>query len=792
MFIFYQSQVPIPIPLFYDELALEYKGIEDLEFQTHVRFPQPKLDPMEMIRLIGELQKFFADKNNLLDPDLPLDHIDPKFTLGANFLCLPKYLGGDLLGKRTDIGSMTLYQLLAHLLNGLKTFSVNQLIRAIPMEKRAGTRAVSFLGMIHQAQWLITTPGEFTQEAYTRLNLASAEKTEALSILPDRSSDDEEGLALFLKGTGAVAATQTEALFALSGSQQAVATGFRISGALAGGLAPYRMSGMVKVDPRQTAPFTVSGECEFRLLDTPMLIAEIGYDDRGLTFSGQMHLFPANPVLKAQGAVNGRFNPDEANITGRIEFRLGTHFELTGAAVLITPDRFSVAGIYCQQSVAFDVQKKGQGLRFSAGLSPLNAGAILSITGPSTKGGPNLILDVEADKSPVATLQGRVQLLGVDRQATVALTAAGVAFNAKGKIFGQYQAVLEVKTSTDLLNTAGITVTATMQNDFIGKTQSAVGQGLKNLGRQSAQKVRQAQQQVDKARKALDRILEQIDQKAKRIEQELTAELQEAQQQLHQAQARVDQIQAKLNDTQTQVNKAKDDAVAVMNQAQKKVDDLKKDIKKVADRIKVLKSRLAKCKPHEVIKKGQISAEIAQREAEKAALVTAKNTATQALNAAKAVVHQATQAASQAIAAVNNELSAVKQQLNPAKKKLADAQKALANISRDARLASLNTVKKAKDAALKQATAALNQIKKIEKAGLALDAFIQHHGMNKVFRIQSAAFSGQLASIHAGRVSMTIRYRLMNGMIKTMTVLFDFNHPAQSANEIADAAMKAA
>ncbi|VAX37692.1 hypothetical protein MNBD_UNCLBAC01-2133, partial [hydrothermal vent metagenome] len=182
MFIFYHARVPIPIPLFYDELGIEYKGIEDIEFQTHVHFPQPRLDPMEMIKLLGELQKFFADKDYLFDTSKPLKNIDPTFTLGANYIRLPKYLSGKMLGKKTKIGSISLYLVFAHLLNGMKTFSVNRLMQAVPIKYRLGTQTIDFLAMTYQVKWLITTPDEFSKGAYKKLNLNASDQNGVLKI----------------------------------------------------------------------------------------------------------------------------------------------------------------------------------------------------------------------------------------------------------------------------------------------------------------------------------------------------------------------------------------------------------------------------------------------------------------------------------------------------------------------------------------------------------------------------------------------------------------------------------
>ncbi|VAW45752.1 hypothetical protein MNBD_GAMMA03-1270, partial [hydrothermal vent metagenome] len=785
MFIFYHARVPIPIPLFYDELGIEYKGIEDIEFQTHVHFPQPRLDPMEMIKLLGELQKFFADKDYLFDTSKPLKNIDPTFTLGANYIRLPKYLSGKMLGKKTKIGSISLYLVFAHLLNGVKTFSVNRLMQAVPIKYRLGTQTIDFLAMTYQVKWLITTPDEFSKGAYKKLNLNASDQNGVLKILPKQSSVNEEGVAVFLKGTGTIAnSVQINSTFALFGSGTEVATGFETNFDVAKKLIHFRLKGLAKVAPKESTPFQVTGLVELKFLNSSIMKGTIGFDNNGLTLSGQMNMFPVNPVLNVKGLMRGQFSENALSLSGDVKFQVAQYFILSGAAAQITHEKISISGTSYNQTFIMSVQKITNGVRLSAGLSAIKAGSIFQITGPSPKGGPNLSMNVILNKSPIITLKGSVNLLNIKSQTQIVLSPTGYDFKISGKVFNVYSADLQVKTSIDLLKTNLIAVTAEMKNDFFTVVQSSVGQKVKGLSDQAVKKVDQAQKQINLAQKEVDKIIKQIQQKIKQIENEIKSKERQAQNKVNNAKKVVNQFKTKLNNIKKQVNRQKNDALKIKNKAQVQINSLRKDIQRSKNRIKALKRSLSKSKVYQVLKRSQLGAQIAAEETKKAGLIASRNTANQALNMAKKSLQQAVKVANQAINLADNKLSGVQAVLTQATKSLANIRKLFNTISRDIRVRTLSNVKKSKDTLLAQAKKGLTQVKVAQKKLLNVSTFVSRNSTQNIFRITSAGFSGKLNVLQSAKVTMTLKYQLMNGPNRTLRIPFDFKNPSSSLNAI--------
>src|SRR5205814_2112718 len=122
------------------------------------------------------------------------------FSLQNNYLQLPEYLGGGMLGSAGENLTIDLYANVANLLNGLKTLTLNDLIRAIPMQYRVGQQAVSVAGLSLNAAWAITTPSEFVAVAYKHLKISADQKQDLAAVLPAKAGKEDQGLVVFLKG----------------------------------------------------------------------------------------------------------------------------------------------------------------------------------------------------------------------------------------------------------------------------------------------------------------------------------------------------------------------------------------------------------------------------------------------------------------------------------------------------------------------------------------------------------------------------------------------------------------
>ncbi|BAZ08367.1 LamG domain-containing protein [Calothrix sp. NIES-4071] len=277
--IIYETVIPIPIPLFYENLGIEYLGLEGLGLKAHAQFPMPSLNLSEVSQIISQFRRFFTDRNFLLDTSNPPQNFNLRFSLDGNYIRLPQYLGGAMLGPGENGPEINAYSSVASLLNGVKTFSLNELIQAVPLQYRVGNTNTTFASLSSNMRWLISTPNEFRQPSvYRTFGFIGADQAERmLTLLPPTSqpsSRDEQGLVALLNGKWSVGQLATlDAAFALGASGS---SGFNTSFRIAGNIQNFidlEMFGRVAINASTTNPVFYSlsfdGQNDYVRLENP-------------------------------------------------------------------------------------------------------------------------------------------------------------------------------------------------------------------------------------------------------------------------------------------------------------------------------------------------------------------------------------------------------------------------------------------------------------------------------------------------------------------------------------------
>ncbi|QSQ26374.1 hypothetical protein JY651_16185 [Pyxidicoccus parkwayensis] len=246
--------LPIPLPVFYDELGFQYLGIEGLGLQAHVGFPKPKLDGAAAMAVFQAFNSFFNDRKALLDPNTPPGGVDLAFKFHDEFLQAPEYLGNGLLGTKGKTVTVGAWKYIASLMNFGKTFSINDCIGSIPVENRVGSAEYRFAFMKFDADWLLTTPAEFRKGGFQRLKLTESDRDDFMTVLPSVASTsgqgqtgNEEGLVAFVRGEADLKFMRLEAAFGLAASgAMGFNTGFKLDGSI--GVTELELSGAIMVN----------------------------------------------------------------------------------------------------------------------------------------------------------------------------------------------------------------------------------------------------------------------------------------------------------------------------------------------------------------------------------------------------------------------------------------------------------------------------------------------------------------------------------------------------------------
>ena len=244
-------------------MGLEYKGIEGLGLQGHLSFPAP--DPSELGTFFSALNEFFSSRKYLLDPKKS-PGIALKMTLGDNYIELPEYLGGKVLGIKGQPVTINIWSGIAHGLNFMKTISINELIQTIPINSRMGSADSSFGFLSFNADWMISTPKEFRDSAYKKMKLSASDKEDFVAVLPtvaasaSSGSGNEEGLIIFMRAEVDLAVVKMETVFGLAASGSGgFATGFKFTGTLAQ-IIEMEIDGAVAINAPEVDP---SGSVSF-------------------------------------------------------------------------------------------------------------------------------------------------------------------------------------------------------------------------------------------------------------------------------------------------------------------------------------------------------------------------------------------------------------------------------------------------------------------------------------------------------------------------------------------------
>ncbi|NEP15860.1 MAG: hypothetical protein F6J97_03030 [Leptolyngbya sp. SIO4C1] len=600
MLVVYQTGIPIPIPLFYDEIGIEYLGLEGINFETHAQFPEPSLNLAEVGEIVSDLRRFFTDRDFLLDPNQPPEDFNLRFTwpLPTNFLQLPEYMGAQRLGSTASGLEIDAYRNLAHLLNGLKTFSLNQLIQAAPLEHRVNSAQVDFGPVRLNAGWLITTPGEFQQLAarpadrqrvYDQLGFANeAEAAATLAIAPT-SSTSEEGLVALLRGGWDVANVgMFDAAFGLAASGSlGFGTGFRIAGEISNLLA-LELAGRVAINAPSAAAaagsspaFQLAGHSQLSLLNRQIFAGDVQIVDDNFWCRGQLSLFPSESPLQVNGQLEGQLSPSQFFLNGDVSTALAG-VELAGARVMLDNQRLYLQGNWLGVATTLDVAARNQAVVLQGtvdvnlwGLQANLAVEIDSASGASAQGSirginllngafrlsgangqpnPSAALIISPTQPLSASLSGSVSLLGITSTTQIAVAEDRFSFTTSGQLFNRFGCSLTAS-GRQLTSAPDFSVAGQMQNDLLQYLNRETSRLIQTAVNDATADIRAAEQEVAAARAEVNRINQSIATQRAIVRGERSAanrRLQDAQNAVNSAQQQVNSLNSQIRNLERQ------------------------------------------------------------------------------------------------------------------------------------------------------------------------------------------------------------------------------------------------
>ena len=181
----YETAIPIPIPVYFERLKVDYLDVLGFAYTAHAYYDKPELSLAGLIDLFKEFVDFIKDNQHRLDLSEKAAKLFPAFYLSNWYIQLPEWIGKDkYLGfKVEDIDgepeeeqekkekeeaffAIDTAAIMQKTLNNIKFLSFEDLIRKIPEKYRAGDVDLAtrpFLGLTLEAgaKWVVTTPDDF-------------------------------------------------------------------------------------------------------------------------------------------------------------------------------------------------------------------------------------------------------------------------------------------------------------------------------------------------------------------------------------------------------------------------------------------------------------------------------------------------------------------------------------------------------------------------------------------------------------------------------------------------------
>ncbi len=362
MIIIWQTEIPIPVPLFFDDIGLDYAGIEGVRLSTHIGFPRPSVSVSHIGRVLSGFEKFLTDRKYLLDGDaLKSTGVDLRLEFGPNYLQMPKYLGARVFGNKKGFETISGMKTLAHLLNWCKQLTLNELIQAFPLGDRVGTETLDFIGIQMNVSWLITTPYEFKNSEHKQFGIKTIKEAEPiLRLMPGDPSKKDQGAVMLLKGAFDDNLFSLKGLFVLNADlNRGFGTMFRFEGKVAE-IIDMNMFGQVMIDTRSPSPqFDIDGNFNLLLAGKNIFCDQIRFNNNGLYVSGCLNLNGYFPLVNVLGTIKGNVTREVFHLVGKkVQIMIGGSDVVRNGSVSITnTNGVDIQGTIFGVKTRFDVMK---------------------------------------------------------------------------------------------------------------------------------------------------------------------------------------------------------------------------------------------------------------------------------------------------------------------------------------------------------------------------------------------------------------------------------------------------
>lgn len=776
MLIVYETGIPIPIPLFFDELALEYHGLENAIFQSHFKFPMPKPNISEILSTVDQFQRFFTESDYFLKPEEPPKDLDLVFTIGANYLHLPDYLGGSQLGDQNN-REYSLWENVARALNAAKSLSIDDIVAAIPLDIRRGNQAVNMYGVRLNTDWLLTTPREFSQGEYASLNLSASDVDNVLAIIPRSETGNIPGLLAFLRGGVSLGgAASLDMMFGLGATAAGMRTAFRALGQIQD-IFEVDWSGGFLVEPKNTPVILLTSSFDLALLGHRVLDGSVSISDQGLAVSGNLDLFPDGSPVDLFGQLTGRISSDELYLDGSLRLTITDSFTLASARTIITGDGLTVDVALLNQGVHLSLLRDGDVVVLHAGMDTINIDGLFIMRGPQ----------VYINTAHGLRIVGGVTVLGIGVNGELGYVKDHFWIQIEGSLFGLFEASVGLQSRT-MATSADITVSADMKSSFNHQLAQRVIDYMQDKKNSLNQAFQDAQAEVERWKNALKDYDKQIadtraDFKAKM--DDVNRQIDDANRQLGQYNADIERFNGQVEARRREIRDYNNGITQKLQSYIDAVNSAQAEVNRLAPIVKA-KENYVKKHPWDL----KAASELAGLEIEFHGAQGVLEAAKKSLEAAKKSYTYLSEATDSILKGFQASLKAAQDGLNKTQGLVNELNNQLSQLQQglDNALKRLGDLRQATDWSLNQANAFLDGLRQASGGLLDLLNQIADWSLGVLLDVSEAHFSGNLNIVNGGKVSLHV-VMTVQGNREDYVVDFNFYNFDDGARSLAEKVM---
>ncbi len=323
----------IPIPLFFDDLSVSYKGIEGLGAGVSMSLPAPDT-LLEKLELFSSIVSALSGDET---PEASDDSFELAFTLQSLFIETPKYLGAVTLDPKAA-GAEYIYKQDAvseiyKIMYLISHPSPKNLVALFNPLDRLGDTGPTLGALTTNSSMMLTTPEEIRTDNPTDLDSA---------VLDSLLANTSDGPILLMGGSwekAGLISAQAALGMQISGFE-GMGTLMHISGSVGGGFMEFNLTGSIALDfTNKSAPLALSASGDFSIASERVLSCTLNLNPNTFEIV-EATLFPDNNLLAgfSNSTLSGYIKSSgQFALHGTVDFDL-TPFSLSAATVTISND----------------------------------------------------------------------------------------------------------------------------------------------------------------------------------------------------------------------------------------------------------------------------------------------------------------------------------------------------------------------------------------------------------------------------------------------------------------------